>query len=66
VRLAVLNVSLPVPPPERAVYYAGLAVLAAVELIGWPVAVVIAAGDAVAAHSRNRPVRGVAESAESA
>ncbi len=61
-----VNVSVPVPPPARAAYYTGLVVMAAVELIDWPVAVVIAAGHAVAAHTRNRAVQGVARSAESA
>ena len=31
-RLPVVNMSLPVPAPERAVYYAGLAVLVAVKI----------------------------------
>ena len=32
------------PPVEHIVYYAGLGVLAAVEIIEWPVAVALAAG----------------------
>ncbi len=65
-RLPWLNVSVPVPPPDRAAFYAGLTVMALAELIDWPVALVIAAGHALAARSRNRAVEGLAESAESA
>ena len=35
------------PPPRQALYYAGLAVLAAVEVIDWPVAAAIGVGTAV-------------------
>lgn len=35
------------PPPRQALYYAGLAVLAAVEVIEWPVAAAIGVGTAV-------------------
>jgi hypothetical protein len=65
-RVPLVGVSVPVPPPDRAAFYAGLTVMTLVELIDWPVAVVIATGHALAARSRSRAVQGVAESAESA
>lgn len=42
------------PPLEHLTYYAGLAVLAAAEVIDWPIALVIAAGHLVN-ELTNRP-----------
>lgn len=56
---------MPVPPPELLTYYAGLAAIAAVDLIDWPLAVVIAVGHELA-RSRWPGVRGLGESVESA
>lgn len=42
------------PRPEQLAYYGGLAVLAAFELIDWPVALVIAAGHILATNQHNR------------
>lgn len=39
-----------VPPPDQLAFYGALGLLAAVELIDWPVAVAIGVGQAVMAH----------------
>jgi hypothetical protein len=56
---------LPVPPPELLTFYGGLAALAAIDLVDWPLAVVIAIGHELA-RSRRPGVRGLGESVESA
>lgn len=43
-----------IPPPEQLAYYGGLAALAVLEIIDWPVAVVIAAGHLLASNHHNR------------
>ncbi len=65
ITVPVIGWRLPVPPPERLTFYAGLAALAAIDLIEWPLAVVIAVGHELAKSSRPG-VRGFAESIESA
>jgi hypothetical protein len=40
------------PPPGKVLFYGGLAALAALEIIEWPVAAVVAAGTLVAERSR--------------
>lgn len=59
-----------IPPPEELAYYVGLAVLAAAEIIEWPVALVLTANHALtychhssAAHELGEALeeRGVAE-----
>jgi hypothetical protein len=42
------------PPPEQAAFYVGLGVLAALQLIEWPVAAVIGAGMAVNQRTRTQ------------
>jgi hypothetical protein len=44
---AVHTVQSYLPPPQQALYYGGLAALAAFEIIEWPVALAIGAGTAV-------------------
>lgn len=56
---------LPVPPPELLTFYGGLAALAAIDLVDWPLAVVIAIGHELA-RSRRPGLRGLGESVESA
>jgi hypothetical protein len=56
---------LPVPPPEALTFYGGLAALAAIDLVDWPLAVVIAIGHELA-RSRRPGMRGLGESVESA
>lgn len=65
IRLPLLGWRLPVPPPELLTFYTGLAALAALELVDWPVAVVIAVGHELA-RSRRPGMRGLGESVESA
>ncbi len=62
--LPLVHTTMHLPPPEHAAYYAGVAVLVALEVIEWPVALVVAAGHALASRSHNQVVEGVAEAAE--
>jgi hypothetical protein len=55
-----------IPQPEVLAYYGGLAVLAAFELIDWPVAVVIAAGHLLANNHHNRLLEEFGEALEDA
>ncbi|QTJ68039.1 hypothetical protein HYG77_22285 [Rhodococcus sp. ZPP] len=43
-----------IPPPEHLAFYAALGTLAALEIIEWPVAVIIAAGHVLAAEEHHR------------
>ena len=54
------------PPPDRIAYYCALGVLAAVEVIEWPVALVIGTGHLLADQHWSRILRGVGEAAEEA
>ncbi|MBW0017484.1 MAG: hypothetical protein JO236_08070 [Mycobacterium sp.] len=53
-----------IPRPDQLAYYGGLAALAALELIDWPVAVVIAAGHLLAANHHNRLLEELGEAME--
>jgi hypothetical protein len=53
-----------IPRPEQLAYYGGLAALAALELIDWPVALVIAAGHLLAANHHNRLLEELGEAME--
>ncbi|MBS4728474.1 hypothetical protein MSM1_09025 [Mycobacterium sp. SM1] len=53
-----------VPRPDQLAYYAGLAALAAFELIDWPVALVIAAGHIMANNHHNRILEELGEAME--
>jgi hypothetical protein len=55
-----------VPPPDRLAYFAGLGVLAAIEVIEWPIALVIGAGHLLADQHWSRVLGGVGEAAEDA
>jgi hypothetical protein len=57
---------LEIPRPEQLAYYAGLAALAAFELIDWPVAVVIAAGHLLASNHHNKLLEELGEAMEEA
>jgi hypothetical protein len=48
-------------PRELIPYYVGVGVMTALELIDWPVALLIAAGHTVAARSHNRALRELGE-----
>ncbi|ORX03761.1 hypothetical protein AWC29_16990 [Mycobacterium triplex] len=53
-----------IPRPEQLAYYGGLAALAALELIDWPVALVIAAGHMLASNHHNRLLEEIGEAME--
>ena len=55
---------LEIPRPEQLAYYGGLALLAAFELIDWPVAVVIAAGHLLASSHHNKILEELGEAME--
>ncbi|MGH3971031.1 MAG: hypothetical protein ACRDTV_23710 [Mycobacterium sp.] len=55
---------LEVPRPEQLAYYGGLAALAALELIDWPVALVIAAGHILASNHHNKLLEELGEAME--
>lgn len=48
-----------VPPPDKVAYYAGLGVLAALQVIEWPIALVITAGHLLADQHFSGLARGV-------
>ena len=56
--------SLEAHTPEHLAWYAGLTLMALVEIIEWPVAVAIAVGHEIAHRSRNRALREFAEGVE--
>jgi hypothetical protein len=55
-----------IPRPEQLAYFGGLAALAALELIDWPVALVIAAGHFLASNHHNRLLEELGEAMEEA
>jgi hypothetical protein len=57
---------LEIPRPEQLAYFGGLAALAALELIDWPVALVIGAGHFLAANHHNRLLEELGEAMEEA
>lgn len=50
--------------PERLAWYGGLAVMAILEIIEWPLALVIAAGHELSHRARARALRELAEGIE--
>ncbi len=55
-----------VPRPEQLAYYGGLALLAAFEIIDWPVAVAVAAGHILASNHRSEVLEQIGEALEEA
>jgi hypothetical protein len=55
-----------IPRPEQLAYFGGLAALAALELIDWPVALVIAAGHLLASNHHNKVLEELGEAMEEA
>lgn len=55
-----------IPRPEQLAYFGGLAVLAAVEIIDWPVALIIATGHALASQHHNQLAEQLGEAIEEA
>jgi hypothetical protein len=54
------------PPPQRLAFFGGLAALAAVGLLDWPVAIVVVAGHALADQHWSRVASGIGEALEDA
>ena len=54
------------PRPEQLAYYAGLALLAALEIIDWPVAAAVAAGHILANNHRSEVLEQLGEALEDA
>lgn len=55
-----------VPRPEQLAYYGGLALLAAFEIIDWPVAFAVAAGHVLASNHRSELLEQLGEALEEA
>ncbi len=55
-----------VPPPEQLAYYGGLVLLAAFEIIDWPVAVAVAAGHMLATSQHSEILEQLGEALEEA
>jgi hypothetical protein len=55
-----------VPRPEQLAYFGALGVLAAVEIIEWPVALVLAAGHVLIQNEHNRVAQEIGEALEDA
>jgi hypothetical protein len=55
-----------IPRPDQLAYYGGLAALAAIEIIDWPVALVIAAGHLLASNHHDHVAQELGEAIEEA
>jgi xanthosine utilization system XapX-like protein len=55
-----------IPRPEQVAYFGALGVLAAVEIIDWPIALVIAAGHVLVNNEHNRVAQEIGEALEEA
>ncbi|MFI7077729.1 MULTISPECIES: hypothetical protein [unclassified Micromonospora] len=55
-----------VPPPDKLAYYAGIGVLTALQVIEWPLALVITAGHLLADQRLSGLAKGIGEALESA
>ncbi|WP_329105745.1 hypothetical protein OG792_33475 [Micromonospora sp. NBC_01699] len=55
-----------VPPPDKLAYYAGLGLLAALQVIEWPLALVITAGHVIADQHFSGLARGLGEALQQA
>jgi hypothetical protein len=55
-----------IPHPEQVAYFGALAVLAAIEIIDWPIALAIAAGHVLVQNQHNRVAEEVGEALEDA
>jgi hypothetical protein len=65
VRLPVVG-QVRIPRPEQLAYYGALAGLAALEIIDWPIALVIAGGHALAASHHNKVAQELGEALQDA
>jgi hypothetical protein len=57
---------LTIPRPEQLAFYGGIAALAALEIIEWPVALAITAGHLLATSQHNRTLKELGEALEEA
>jgi hypothetical protein len=55
-----------IPHPEQVAYFGALGVLAAIEIIDWPIALAIAAGHVLMQNQHNRVAKEVGEALEDA
>lgn len=55
-----------VPPPDKVAYYVGIGILAAAQLIEWPIALVITVGHLLADQHLSGLAKGVGQALESA
>ncbi|MDV2474959.1 hypothetical protein F8M49_05105 [Rhodococcus zopfii] len=55
-----------IPRPEHLAFYAALGALAALEIIEWPVAVIVAAGHVMAAEEHHRTLHDIGDALEMA
>lgn len=65
VNLPVLG-TVPLPRPEQLAYFGALAALAAVEIIDWPIAVLIGTGHALINNQHSRVARELGEALDDA
>ena len=63
-RVPLLDARVSTPARGTLAWYAGLAAMAAFEVIEWPVALVVAAGHVLATHARDPEVEGAAQGAQ--
>jgi hypothetical protein len=63
-RVPLLGIHLNKPDRASMAWYAGLGLMGALEVIDWPVAVVVGVSHALATQARNPEVRDAAEGAE--
>lgn len=66
VTLDVLGTRLELPPPDQLAFLGGVAVLAALEIIEWPVALVLAVGHQLAHSHHGKVLREFGEALEEA
>ncbi|MFF0255033.1 hypothetical protein ACFYPW_21315 [Micromonospora zamorensis] len=54
------------PPPDKVIYYAGIGLLAALQVIEWPIALVVTAGHLLADQHFSGLARGVGRALQDA
>jgi hypothetical protein len=65
VRLPVVG-EVTLPHPDTLVYYAGIGVLVALELVEWPIALIVSTGHLMADRHHRSVIRGLGEALEQA
>lgn len=64
VTIPIIGLRLDPPSKASAAYYAALGTMAALEMIEWPIAIVVATGHAIASNTTNPEVAQAVEGAE--